>query len=217
MQFRKPFPGMNHLAHFFLAPADDQARAGTLLGDFVRGADLSGYAPRVALGIRLHRRIDAIVDASPQVAALRTLVEPPLRRYAGILLDVFFDHALIQNWPDVSDSPREQYREDIYASLARTEHAMPAIAREVSARMRLHDALASCASHAGVARTLERIALRLKRPAPLRDGIATLARHEDEIRAAFLSLLPHLQQASATFSNGRIPVAQQDAHAPQAD
>ena len=99
---------MNHLAHFFLAPADDEARAGTLLGDFARGADLSGYAPRVELGIRLHRRIDSIVDASPQVAALRTLVEPPLRRYAGILLDVFFDHALIRNWQDLSDTPGER-------------------------------------------------------------------------------------------------------------
>ena len=193
---------MNHLAHFFLAPADDEARAGTLLGDFARGADLSGYAPRVELGIRLHRRIDSIVDASPQVAALRTLVEPPLRRYAGILLDVFFDHALIHNWQDLSDTPSERYRESVYASLARTEPAMPAIAREVSARMRSHDALAACASHAGVARTLERITLRLKRPAPLREGAAILARHEDEICAAFLALLPRLKLAASAFSAG---------------
>ncbi len=193
---------MNHLAHFFLAPTDDAARAGTLLGDFVRGSDLSACAPRVELGIRLHRRIDSLVDASPQVAALRTLVEPSLRRYAGILLDVFFDHALIQNWQDLSDTPRERYCESVYASLARTEHAMPAAARNTSARMRLHDALASCASHAGVARTLERITLRLKHPVPLREGVAILVRHEVDIRAAFLTLLPRLQLAAAAYSAG---------------
>ena len=208
---------MNHLAHFFLAPADDAVRTGTLLGDFVRGSDLSAHAPRVELGIRMHRRIDAIVDGSPQVASLRTLVDPPLRRYAGILFDVFFDHVLIQRWPDLTDTPREQYCESVYASLARTEHAMPAMARHVSERMRLHDTLSSCASHAGVARTLDRIALRLRRLVPLRDGVITLARHEGEIRAAFLSLLPHLQQAAATFSDGRSLVAQQDAHGPQAE
>lgn len=199
---------MNHLAHFFLAPADDAARAGTLLGDFVRGSDLSAHPPRVELGIRLHRRIDAVVDGSPQVAALRTLVDPPLRRYAGILFDVFFDHVLMQCWPDLTDTPREQYCNGVYASLARGEHAMPAIAREVSERMRQHDALSSCASHAGVARTLDRIALRLRHPVALREGITTLARHEEDIRTAFLSLLPHLQQAATRFSTSGGQAAQ---------
>ena len=53
---------MNHLAHFLLAPDDDAGRAGTLLGDFIRGTDLSAWPAEVEHAIRLHRRIDAFTD-----------------------------------------------------------------------------------------------------------------------------------------------------------
>ncbi len=190
---------VNHLAHFLLCPADDEARAGTLIADFSRGNDLSGFTPAVELGIRLHRRIDALVDSSPAVTALKPLVGEPLRRYAGILFDVFFDYALIREWRAFHTASQSQFNADIYASLARTETRMPEPVRSVSARMRAYGALSSCATHAGCARTLARIATRLKRPVDLAAGVDTLLRHEAQIVDTFAQLFPALQDGTRTY------------------
>ena len=120
---------MNHLAHFLICPNDDEARAGTLIADFSRGADLSGFTPGIELGIRLHRRVDALVDSSPQVIGLKSLVDAPLRRYAGILFDVFFDYALIRTWRAPVSGPLPQFTAAIYASLARMQAQTPEPAR----------------------------------------------------------------------------------------
>lgn len=194
---------MNHLAHFLLCPADDEARAGTLIADFSRGTDLSAFTSGVELGIRLHRRIDALVDASPEVNALKPLVMgSPLRRYAGILFDVFFDYALMREWHVFHPAARSQFNSDIYASLARTEAQMPAQARSVSARMRAYDALSSCATHEGCARTLARIATRLKRPVDLAAGIDIMIRHEAQITGSFIQLFPALQAGTHAYLAG---------------
>ena len=193
---------MNHLAHFLLCPADDEARAGTLIADFSRGTDLSGFTPGVGLGIRLHRRIDALVDASPAVTALKPLVGAPLRRYAGILLDVFFDYALMREWHAFHPGTHPHYCADVYASLARAEAHMPESVRTMSTRMRAYDALSSCATHEGCARTLARIATRLKRPVDLAAGVCTLIRHEVQIVDGFTQLFPALRVGAHTYLTG---------------
>ena len=178
-------------------------RAGTLIADYARGTDLAMYAPAVELGIRLHRRIDTLVDTSAQVSALKPLVDAPFRRYAGILFDVFFDYTLIRDWESLGNGEaRGQFSAGVYASLADTEAIMPAAARTASMHMRNYDALASCATHEACARTLARIATRLKRPVELAAGIETLVRHDAQIADSFAGLLPTLRSGAQAYLNG---------------
>ena len=190
---------MNHLAHFLLCPVDDEARAGTLIADFARGNDLSAFTPKVELGIRLHRRIDSVTDSSAAVILLKPLVEAPLRRYAGILFDVFFDYALLREWDAFHPESAATFKAGVYASLARSEIQMPLQVRSTSARMRAHDALSSCSTHAGCVRTLARISARLKRPVDLSAGVETLVQHEAQIVAALHAVLPGLQRLARTL------------------
>lgn len=89
---------MNFLAHLWLADRTQTSLAGSVLGDVVRGADLSAYPHDIAQGIRLHRRVDAAVDRHPVMQALRTRFDSGTRRYAGIVLDLAADHALARQW-----------------------------------------------------------------------------------------------------------------------
>jgi len=190
---------MNHLAHFLLAPGDDEARMGTLLGDFVRGTDLTAWPAAVESAIRLHRRVDSITDTHPALALPKSLAAPHLRRYAGILLDVFFDHMLIAQWPRWSATPLDAYCAGIYASLARTAPRMPPPARALALRMGEHDILQTCATRAGVSRVLARIATRLSRPVALAEGIQLLDAHYAELETAFEVLLPVLRDTAAAW------------------
>ena len=194
---------MNHLVHFFLSPDDDETRAGTLIADYARGTDLGEFAPAVEFGIRLHRRIDALTDASPMVMSLKPLVDAPLRRYAGILFDVFFDYALIRTWNVTERGALPQFTQSVYASLARAHTRMPEPARMAAERMQTYDTLMSCATHSGCTRTLARISTRLKQPVELAAGISVLQQHEATIVAAFQTLLPSLQQGVSHFKTAQ--------------
>jgi acyl carrier protein phosphodiesterase len=190
---------MNHLAHFLLAPSDDAARMGTLLGDFARGTDLSAWAPEVESAIRLHRRIDAVTDTHPALAGVKDLTPPHLRRYAGILTDVFFDHVLIAQWPHWSNTPLDAFCANVYASLARTARNMPEPAGSLALRMGQYDIMGACATREGVARVLARIAGRLSRPVPLAEGAAMLDTARPAIDAAFERLFPELRALAASW------------------
>jgi acyl carrier protein phosphodiesterase len=188
---------MNHLAHFLLAPSSDAARMGTLLGDFVRGTQLQDWPPEVESAIRLHRRIDSITDTHPVVGEAKALASPALRRYAGILTDVFFDHVLIAQWPRWSKQPLDAYCAEVYTSLAHTAAQMPPSAQGLALRMGEFDILRACATRAGVERVLGRIAKRLTRPVDLAAGAVMLDAHYARIEDSFERFFPELVDTAA--------------------
>src|SRR6478736_8364551 len=117
---------MNHLAHAFLAGADDQVLLGGLLGDFWHGAPDPQWPAAIRAGVVLHRKIDVYTDSHAEVAAARALFVPPLRRYAGILLDVHFDHVLAANWPRYAHEPLPALSARVYNVLRQNRSWLPA-------------------------------------------------------------------------------------------
>ncbi|MES1954363.1 ACP phosphodiesterase [Salinisphaera hydrothermalis] len=101
---------MNLLAHLWLAERTGTSAAGQILGDLVKGRlDHTPFDAEISRGIRLHRTIDSTSDAHPAHRALRERFRPPLRRYAGIIVDIGFDHALACDWRHYSSEPLEQF------------------------------------------------------------------------------------------------------------
>jgi len=70
---------------------------GNFLGDFIRGTDLSHLPLAISEGVKLHRRIDAFTDAHPNIMRLKAFFPAEIRRFAGIALDVWFDHLLLNS------------------------------------------------------------------------------------------------------------------------
>ena len=80
---------MNYLAHAALAEPSDEARLGALLGDFARGLDEAALPEATRYALLEHRALDRWFDAREDVRAARAWFPPELRRFAGILIDVF--------------------------------------------------------------------------------------------------------------------------------
>jgi len=190
---------VNHLAHFVLAPADDQARAGTWLGDFVRGSNLSAWPSAVEQAIRLHRRIDSFTDTHTLMQDARRSVPALQRRYAGILLDVYFDHLLIRHWPRWHSVPLEDYSDSVHACLARIAPDLPEPAGRIAHGMATHGGLTACASVAGMARVLARIGKRLSRPVALDQALPALIDAHAVLETAFERFFPLLQLEAARY------------------
>lgn len=115
---------MNYLAHLHLGGPQPAQLLGSLYGDFVKGRLQGQWPDEIERAIQLHRRIDAFTDSHPLVHAAKRRFPLERRRFAGVLLDVFFDHCLARDWNDYADEPLPQFVERVYGTL-RTASPLP--------------------------------------------------------------------------------------------
>ena len=186
---------MNHLAHALLAGDDEDLQLGGMLGDFVHGQpDPALYAPRVITGIRLHRAIDVHTDAHPEVLAAKALLPSPYRRYAGILLDMWFDHCLARDFPRWSGQPLLPYSDALRALLWRGDALLPPALRRFRGYMDFHQLPAGYADRAVLGQALAGIGQRLSRANPLDSALPVLVEREAELQRCFEAFFPELRR-----------------------
>lgn len=188
---------MNYLAHAFLARATPELLTGGMLGDFVKGEwQLLDYPPDIRAGIRLHRAIDRFTDAHPAVLASRALISPQRRRFAGILVDVFYDHYLARHWHRFSNEPLGDFTEHVYSTLWPQRAAFPERLQRILPWMRADDWLASYGEIESVDAALRGIARRFARyprAAVLADGATELLNNYDALERRFHDFFPEVQ------------------------
>lgn len=184
---------MNFLAHLYLAQDSDAGRLGGILGDFVKGALPPSLPVLVAQEIRIHRRIDAFTDEHPVVRAAKAHFDPAHRRFAGIVLDVFFDHVLASRWEAYSDLPLEAFAARFYGSLDRHADLLPEAFARIRPSLVAHDWLTSYRDFGNVERALSRMSRRLRRGEGLVACAGDLAPAYGPLTEAFETFFPELQ------------------------
>lgn len=181
---------MNFLAHVFLAGDDPALRLGGMLGDFVKGPLPCGLPPDVARGVELHRRIDSYTDAHPAFRQSRSRVSPSRRRYAGIMVDLFYDHFLALHCQRFHAQPLASFTAGVYALLETHGHLLPPRLAQILPRMRADDWLSSYRELGSIHTALDRMAGRLTRPEGLIGSAAELEGHYGHFEQDFLAFLP---------------------------
>ena len=188
---------MNYLAHAWLARHSDDAILGALLGDFVFGQSvLQDWRPSVRMEIVRHRRIDRYTDDHPAVVEARALFGG-LRRYAGIVLDVYFDHRLARDWAHWDDAPLGDFTARVYRVLREHRDELPPRLHAIAPRMAAHDWLSSYRERGNVDGAVRGIATRLSRNGDKLVACLDLLRaHETRVDAAFDAFFPDLVDAA---------------------
>lgn len=182
---------MNFLAHALLGSAEDALRVGGLAGDFVKGPLPAGLPPDLAAGVALHRAIDVFADRHPAFAASRGRIGPLRRRYAGVLVDMFYDHLLAQSWARHCDVPLVTFAAETYALAAARDGHLPERFARVFEMMRSDDWLAGYSDVARVGDAIDRMARhRIRRANPLAGGIEELLAERDAFEQDFLAFFP---------------------------
>lgn len=196
---------MNFLAHLYIAEATHTSFAGALLGDFIRGRLDGRYNSPLETGIRLHRRVDSYTDTHPRVVNAFRRLTPPYRRYAGILVDIYFDHLLARRWSHLHSTDLEDFAERASATI---RHEWPSHAPPFPAE-RLDDLpslLLSYRESAGIAEALTRVDRRLTRASPLPDALPHLQARHAGLAADFDAFFPELLAFAREYTeSGRPP------------
>ncbi len=180
---------MNYLAHLYLADDTGTSPAGSVLGDAVKGRLRGDYPPALELGIRLHRRIDSFTDAHPVVRDACARFEAPYRRYAGILLDIYFDHLLARQWEDFHPQPLAIFSQHISATIWQ-EWPNPPLTRERIAGFPA--VLESYAREDGVTLALQRVSRRAARANPMAQALPLVQSQHALLVQDFAKFFPDL-------------------------
>jgi len=185
---------MNHLAHALLADTSGAEFAlGSAQGDFVRGRPNPDWPPARQAGLRFHRAIDGYTDAHPQVVIARNLFEPPLRRYAGIALDVWFDHLLVRGWHRFcAEESLPLFSRRWLALLDAHAAELPESLRAFLAWMHAHDLPAAYGDEATLDSVFHALALRLSRPSPIGEALPALLERAEALQRSFDAFFPEL-------------------------
>lgn len=183
---------MNWLAHLYLSEPSVEFRLGGLLPDLLPMSGWKGLSGDLLRGAQCHRLIDAYTDSHPVVRRSIARIEPPFRRYAGIFVDVFYDHLLARGWEVYANLSFAAFEKEIYTAI---DHAGPAVPSEALQRlsgMRRHRWLQAYRSLEGIERTLESIGRRLRRPQALGSGVVCLEQNQAGFAEDFAEFFPQL-------------------------
>ena len=184
---------MNHLAHLFLSPDSELHRVGSLLGDFARGLDPAILPPPVCEGLRHHRAVDAFTDQHPDVIASKRLFSTRRRRFAGVALDILYDHYLLRHWQRFSSVPVDDFIDQVYRELQENRLIMPQKMRFVTDRIARHDWFRSYQDLDNIGFALDRVASRIRFRHSFEGIIEEIKTYDSELEAHFLSFFPDLR------------------------
>ena len=187
---------MNYLANLHLGGQRPEELLGSLYGDFVKGRLQGQFRPDIESGIQLHRSIDVFTDHHPLVDQALERFSHTRRRYAGIVLDVFFDHCLARDWSRYAEQPLERFTADFYRVLKAQAHLPSRLAR-IAPHMAAHDWLGSYQHFETLEQVFVGISRRLSRPQELAGAMQDLTSLYAPLSEDFRAFYPQLQAYAA--------------------
>ena len=192
LNYSKP---VNHFAHLLLAQPTVESTVGNLLGDFARGVNQKALSPAVLAGLQNHRAVDRFTDAHPLVREMRRSFSRERRRFAGIALDIYFDHLLLRHWSQFEQRDADQVIAGFYRRMAAGRSLMPKEnMRHATRRMIEFDWFGSYRQLDAVAESLDRVAARIRFDNRFDNAIEDLQRNHAMIRDGFIEFYPQLRE-----------------------
>lgn len=185
---------MNFLAHIYLSGDNDLIKIGNFMADGIRGKQFETFPLEIQKGIILHRAIDTYTDAHPIFRQSTKKLHEKYHHYAGVIIDVFYDHFLAKNWKTYSDENLEDFVKKFYDSLTdnhnvlteKTQYLMPIMFRE--------NWLVSYQTVEGIHHILTQMDRRTKNTSKMQFASTELKEYYSEFETEFTAFFEDLKQ-----------------------
>ena len=145
---------MNFLAHAYLSFNNPDLMVGNFIADFVKGNDYHQYQEPVKQGILLHRNIDHFTDQHQQVRKSKSRLYQQYRHYAGVIVDMYYDHFLAANFHHFHHTPLARFTSHLYKTVNAYQDKLPEKAEHILYHMSRGNWLLSYARIKGIEQAL---------------------------------------------------------------
>ena len=177
---------MNFLAHIYLSGDDELVKIGNFMADGIRGKTYLSMPEPIQKGILLHREIDTFTDNHPVFRESTHRLQPKYHHYAGVIVDIFYDHFLAKNWSHYADEPLADYVQRFYTSLVDNPKVLTERTKSILPIMIRENWLLSYASVNGIERILTQMDYRTKRTSKMSLTGVDLRLHYDKFESEFI-------------------------------
>ncbi len=189
---------MNFLAHAYLSFEEPELMVGNFIADFIKGSQYLNYPRAIAQGILLHREIDHFTDQHPRVITSKRRLQPRYRHYAGVVVDMYFDHFLAANFPLFHASPLPEFTEQVYGVMKDHQEILPPKVLHLLTYMSRGNWLLSYADITGVEQALAGMSRRTKFKSHMEHAGEELRTHYDEFMDDFMAFFPEIIEFAKT-------------------
>lgn len=176
---------MNFLAHIHLSGDNEFIKIGNFMTDGVRGKQYQNFPQEFQKGILLHRAIDTFTDAHPVFRQSTKKLHPRYHHYAGVIVDMYYDHFLAKNWKSYSNDTLENYSARFYQSLLDNHSHLTTKTQNIVPYMMEYNWLVSYQTIHGMERILTQMDHRTKNQSLMRFATEELLTHYDEFETEF--------------------------------
>ncbi len=122
---------MNYLAHLYLSGDKPDIILGNFLGDSLKGKEYLCYNKTVQRGVFLHRFIDSFTDKHQLIRNGTERLRPGYRKYAGVVVDILYDHFLAVNWEKYHYISLSEFADQMHEVLSNYYFKMPPKAQQL--------------------------------------------------------------------------------------
>jgi acyl carrier protein phosphodiesterase len=187
---------MNFLAHIYLSGDNDLIKIGNLMADGIRGKHFEDYPLEIQKGIILHRFIDTYTDAHLVFRKSTKRLHERYHHYAGVIVDVFYDHFLAKNWNHYSDEKLELYVARFYQSLQDNYEFLSERTKGMMPYMINQNWLVSYQTTEGINRILTQMDSRTKNESKMRFATHELIEYYTDFEQEFTTFFEDLKEQS---------------------
>ena len=192
---------MNYLAHLYLSFGHEEIMVGNYIADAVKGKQIERFSEKIQEGIRLHRGIDDFTDKHPIVENSKARIRKRYRKYAGVIIDMYYDHFLASGWENYSSESLINFTRQSYKTLLRHYVTMPARMKRILPFMAAGNWLASYAETDNIALALKGMSRRTKFNSGMENAGEELKLYYHDLKGDFSEFFPEVIK----FSKNQLP------------
>ena len=184
---------MNFLAHIYLSGNDKLLMIGNFMGDAIKGGKYKDLQPVIRKGVLMHRAIDDFTDRHPVNFKIRRLLHPEFGKYAGVYLDIFYDHFLAADWNHFVDNVSLQtFCLKFYFNALSMHKHLPVPIRNTLYALMYGNRLKNYSELESLKMTLDCMHKHYNLPRTGEDAVEFLENNYDTIKEAFYEFFPLL-------------------------
>jgi acyl carrier protein phosphodiesterase len=190
---------MNFLAHIYLSGDSDELKIGNFVGDFVKASDMEHYSEIINQGISMHWAIDDFTDHHPVVQDSKDRLRSKYGHYAGVIVDIYYDHFLARNWGNYHHENLRLFVDNIYEMLKSHKNILPEKVVRMLPFMIKHDWLYNYQYFEGIQSVMEGMAHRASFNSKMEESVVELKMNHREFEKEFEAFFPELQAFCTDF------------------